>query len=568
MPTLGELALFKHTGITEYESWPDDGQYVVLPDLDGDMIPFEIIEAEVDIANHTKTVECVHLSDELKTSAIRTYLELSASATTALTLVLAGTRWEVGTVDTFTARNFAIDYATPMEALDWIADNYTGRLKFRVAIDAAGFTNFYVDLLTPVNTLRGVRAEFGRNLENINIMVDRRGLLTKVIGLGQAESVDVDTDEATPLTFTSLTGNNYVADEDARLLYGRYVAGTRQHIEGIYESQAQTQAGLLQETISYLATVNHPRVTIEARIIDLEQVTVTDITGAAVTLSHEMIRLHDSLYVIARDKGILAEVQATVYRIVRPLKTPELTQLELGEYKLLLTNTLRSVETTASELQLRRAVHNRATLFEPTETEYYKLDKVLLGTDAIFSGSLTAATGTFTGTLDAASIISGVIKSAVGSTTIDLDNNSIVHEGVIDGKLVRVEFSQANPFKLSIMGPNSMQDYIYITDDTGFSGPNILVTSKYDINEDGIVDYRDLDLLLDYILQTPGTYPSVHRMDVNNSGHVSSADLNEVLLNSVSQEFIVRGNYRFGLDATGVYASTDRGVTKTYVHTW
>ena len=199
--------------------------------------------------------------------------------------------------------------------------------------------------------------------------------------------------------------------------------------------------------------------------------------------------------------------------------------------------------------------------------------EAVLGNTIIQGGyiatELLTADNIITGTLSADLVKTGRVESVDGKAYFDLDDPKIFMQGEVGGKGVRVEMSPKNPFKLSMVGVTNYQDCIYITDETGFSGAGILVTSKYDVNQDGRVDEQDLRLVIDYVLQRPGTYPSETLMDVNDSGHVSSADLNEILLNADVGDRVTNVNgYQAGVDNTGFFTSTDWGDTKTYRWTW
>lgn len=182
------------------------------------------------------------------------------------------------------------------------------------------------------------------------------------------------------------------------------------------------------------------------------------------------------------------------------------------------------------------------------------------------------------GTLVADDIVSGRITSTDGSAFFDLDNQKIYLESEIAGKGIRVEMSVDNPFKLSIEGPNSFQDYVYITGEDGYSGPGILVTSKYDVNEDGVVDFKDYMLVLDYFLGRdiepgkpwPEGYPSFHRMDVDNNGTINSADMDAIFRRSIQRDriFSTSETYQAGIDSTGFWISDDNGATKDYKFTF
>lgn len=171
--------------------------------------------------------------------------------------------------------------------------------------------------------------------------------------------------------------------------------------------------------------------------------------------------------------------------------------------------------------------------------------------------------------ISATKVTTGKLQSVDGKTWFDLTKPEIVQTATINGKAVKVEMSPTNPFKLSIMGTTNMQDYVYVTGTSGFSGPNILVTSKYDVNEDGVVDDEDVRLIVDYYLGVPGTYPPVSRMDVNDSGSVNAIDATLVMRNSsVRDKISTSGGKQLGVDSTGIWMSSNWGDTKTYIHTF
>ena len=163
-------------------------------------------------------------------------------------------------------------------------------------------------------------------------------------------------------------------------------------------------------------------------------------------------------------------------------------------------------------------------------------------------------------------VVDGKITSVDGSTHFDLDTPELVQTAEIDGKDVRVEVSPTNPFKLAIEGAGgNMQDFIYVTGASGFSGPNILVTSKYDVNEDGKVDWQDLKLVRDYIFSVAGSYPPKSRMDVNDDGNVDSNDLLLIYQNMQNADRVTTSlGLQAGMASSGFWLSSDWGTTKQY----
>jgi len=136
-----------------------------------------------------------------------------------------------------------------------------------------------------------------------------------------------------------------------------------------------------------------------------------------------------------------------------------------------------------------------------------------MGTTVITGGKIN------TSLLTANNIINGKMQSVDGKTYFDLDNSKILETAVIDGHTITVEMSAAKPFELSIDG----RPQIYVKN-------GILITSIYDVNEDGYVDETDLDIVVSYILSSDPVFKAnllaqYPKMDVNQSGTISSSDL-------------------------------------------
>jgi len=332
----------------------DGGNMVVIRDHDGDFVPFQIVEA--DFSAHgtmIRQARCNHLFYELGDGPIRNYNLINAIPITAIAAALDGTRWELGNVDDSLIsliKDFHAVYLNPLEMLRLIEHTYEARLKFRVTMGDAGITGYYVDLLEIDNEFRGQRFEFGHNLQGIDLRVDDSRIKTALVGIGMGDEIDLETGEPLPLTFKGVEwsvangdpcdkplGQDWVGDEHARLQYGIYdpVSGEKLHRFGKYESQAETPEGLLWATWQQLQKYHvKPQVNVEAQVTDLEQSKVVDIeTGELTQLSHEKIRLGNVCYVKAEHKGLIAAVDAKIYRLERYLKKEEAgqTRLLLGD---------------------------------------------------------------------------------------------------------------------------------------------------------------------------------------------------------------------------------------------
>ena len=114
--------------------------------------------------------------------------------------------------------------------------------------------------------------------------------------------------------------------------------------------------------------------------------------------------------------------------------------------------------------------------------------------------------------------INGISITSNNEKTFGVNNRGeaffkgeIIQLAEVGGKETRVEISPSKGFALSMKQGDQWQKHIYITDSSGWSGAGILVTSKYDVNEDGIVDEQDVKIMKDYTLSKP-SYPGIEWM--------------------------------------------------------
>ena len=199
-------------------------------------------------------------------------------------------------------------------------------------------------------------------------------------------------------------------------------------------------------------------------------------------------------------------------------------------------------------------------------TDYAAMMTQALAGKTIISGGLIN-----TQLLTANNIITGKMSSANGKTWFDLDNAQIMQQGTVAGKDVKVEMSTSKPFSMQMKDAlGRWQGYVYVTDASGYSGPNILVTSRYDINEDGVVDNEDVRILDKYMMKEdiapgipwPNGYPPFERMDLNADGYVNSIDITMLIRESNHKPMIANINTVLGIDSSGLWFSNDWGDTK------
>lgn len=384
MPTWKDIAykyVVKHDHTAEAAGHLVAGNTVVIPDPDGDLIPFLIRRDSLTAGpgGKVRMVECVHLYYELAEGPIRSYTLANAIPSTAIAAALAGTRWTVGNIAPELAtlvKDFRAIHVNPLELLRLIEKGFEARLKFRVEINGTGISAYRVDLEEIEDTFSGKRFEFGRDLQDVKITVDRSDIKTALFGYALGEEIEPATGEPLPMTFRDVEwrraegnpadkplGQDWVGDEEARELYGIYDPATGQmlHRFGKYESQAETPEELLEATWLIGARYHfRPRVTVEGAVADLERAKMIDIkTGELVRLEHEKVRLGQIVYVVARDKGLLAAVDVRVTRIERYLKEPWRTRIVFGDPIPLDSDYIAEIERMAAWRDKRRRMLDR-----------------------------------------------------------------------------------------------------------------------------------------------------------------------------------------------------------------
>lgn len=367
--------IFSYPSAADYSEHIKESNFVACQDMDHSWQLYEIIE----VRDRIDTVEavCNHAYYALAGMEFVSGA-CEGSALTALTRVLAGTGWEPGIVEPQASRTVSFQHVSPWTAVAEIADYWGGELRFRVDISGARIAHKYIDLLTRRGDVTGKRFEFGRDIRDIDITLNRSAVVTALYGWGQGESIPEDGEETERLTFADVEwvkgegaelhpggltspapcdkplGQLWVGDDAARQAYGRYDPGAEdfKHVFGEYDSQAKSPQALLWETWRQLQKRNEPLVNVKATVADLEQVP---------GLEHEKVRLGDTCYIILPDIPPLA---ARVIRIERRRKDPGQTKVELGNFRPVQGDRISDIERRVKRTDGRSGVWDRAKAFD------------------------------------------------------------------------------------------------------------------------------------------------------------------------------------------------------------
>lgn len=329
----------------EAAQYVTEGNLVAWKDLDGVWQMFEIKRKIDDHGDKlTRYVECEHVAYELldefsllftsgktitiipgpDTSTITVTTPILITATQALTALLAGTRWSVGTVTVTGSHSFEYLDSNVYSLLKTTAGLWTGEVQFRMDIVNGIITGRYVDLLVERGQDRGKQFVYGKDVKDIERDIDLGGVCTALYGKGKEGinfSAVVWTTPTDPVNKPA--GQQWVGDPAALSQWGR--AGGTRHRYSSFENTAQDlAANLLVETWNELQKKKVPRTSYVLKVAILE---------TSPGYVDEKTRIGDTVRGIDRafNPPLLCKVR--VVEVVRNLLELEDTEVTLGTYK-------------------------------------------------------------------------------------------------------------------------------------------------------------------------------------------------------------------------------------------
>lgn len=299
------------------------GQRVGFTDETGVFQPFEIRKVETMEPDHYQRITAEHiviseLSDEHCPGA--QYTDVTAQA--ALTALLTGTLWSVGTVTASGTSSGDASMGSKWQAVRTIESNWNVYITPRVTFNASGITGRYLDIAPAAGTWRGVRLSIDKNADEMGVTYDDTNVITAMYGYGRnvndapltfAESVWTATSDhpAKP------SGQTYLEDSAATALYGR----NGRPRWGYYQNGNISDPDvLLEKTWEALRITNAPRVTIDCMVRDLYRLGYDD----------QPIRLHDTALVEVEPTG--EKFQLEIIRLRVDLLDPTATRPTIGAY--------------------------------------------------------------------------------------------------------------------------------------------------------------------------------------------------------------------------------------------
>jgi phage minor structural protein len=170
----------------------EDSVYVVeenlvaFKDLDNNYQLFTIRQVEeTHDEQKVKIAYCEFAATELIDEIVTDLRPANVSAGFALTEVLQGTRWQMGTVDDFGLNSSNFYYINVLSSAFQIATVWGGEVVFRVTISGQSITGRYVDIIARRGNTTGKRFEYSKDIKTIKRKVDLSNLKTALYGRGK-----------------------------------------------------------------------------------------------------------------------------------------------------------------------------------------------------------------------------------------------------------------------------------------------------------------------------------------------------------------------------------------------
>ena len=300
------------------------GQRVGFTDEMGVFQPFEIRKVENLEPDHYQRLTAEHIViSELSDEHVYNTEITSQTAQAALSGILSGTLWSVGTVTASGTSSVDIATGSVWQGVRAIEQNWNVYITPRVTLSSGGITGRYLDVAPATGVWRGVRLSINKNADEIGVTYDDTNVITAMYGYGKSSG-------SAPLTFAGATwsvaggdpankpsGQTYVVDTAATALYGR----NGRPRWGYYQNgNVNDAATLLSLTWQSLQQTNQPRVSIDMLVCDLYRLGYAD----------QPIRLHDLAIVDVEPIG--ASLQLEIVRLSINLLDPTKTHVTIGAY--------------------------------------------------------------------------------------------------------------------------------------------------------------------------------------------------------------------------------------------
>lgn len=263
------------------------------------------------------------------------------NASDVLREILKGTGYQLGNVDGLTINgNMSFYYISVRQALVKLIESYACEFKIRYTFVENKIIGRYIDLNQRFGRKTGHQFEYGSNILNITYEESSDEVVTALIGRGKGEQSTDKSGEATGgygrrIQFKDVVwsvskgdpvdkpaGQNYVANETARNIYGLHQNGEIKHRFGVYTNEdIEDPVELLKATYKELQRLSVPIVTFKANLLDLANAIEQDVW------------IGDSVGIVRDQIGIAFE--ARIHKLIIDKLDDNRSVVELGDYQTL-----------------------------------------------------------------------------------------------------------------------------------------------------------------------------------------------------------------------------------------
>lgn len=347
--TLSELKL-SYTGED-----PQVGQFIVFKDALGEY--HEMVIKEVNATHSVAFNKSLWAVDSFANTA-GDYVDekrmRGGSPHAALSKLLEGTMWQVGSVSATNSADISFYHTDVFKGLLDLIDAYGIEYRTRIVMGDTGIRERYIDLAKTFGSNNGKRFTYGKDLISIEREYSPRMVYTAMHGYGKG--IEKGDGYSRSITFESINGGkDYIADEDARLIYGRSDGhGGRVHNHGRVDfSDCEDPQELIKLTREALEAQLHPDVTYRVNAVDLKRYGY-DFEGVA---------LGDEVLVI--DKAFMPEIRVSsrVTEMATSLTKPIEAEYQFGTFNNLLQKSMRDTAQAIDGIKANQPIWDRAGAF-------------------------------------------------------------------------------------------------------------------------------------------------------------------------------------------------------------
>ena len=263
------------------------------------------------------------------------------NASDVLREILKGTGYQLGNVDGLTINgNMSFYYISVRQALVKLIESYACEFRVRYTFVENKIIGRYIDLNQRFGRKTGHQFEYGSNIFNITYEESSDEVVTALIGRGKGEQSTDESGEATGgygrrIQFKDVVwsvskgdpvdkpaGQNYVANETARNIYGLHQNGVIKHRFGVYTNEdIEDPVELLKATYKELQRLSVPIVTFKANLLNLANAIEQDVW------------IGDSVGIVRDQIGIAFE--ARIHKLIIDKLDDNRSVVELGDYQTL-----------------------------------------------------------------------------------------------------------------------------------------------------------------------------------------------------------------------------------------